>query len=367
MPEKSVKVLVISPDDDSVFRFFSVLFRDTQYSLIKPAEGLSALDEVKRSNPAMVLLDIDRTPGARLMDLCLILAENPRPVLLVSRDTDKTRQTAVKGMGIGAVDILTVPAGAPSLSPEQKLRLMRVVNTSALLRVSPISYDDAIAIVESVSREAGPGGSHHESGRYEVVGVAISTGGPNALSRLIPALPADFPVPMVVVQHIIPGFIDGIIKRLDTICEVRVKLAEQDEPLEAGTVYFAPDKLHATVVNSAGRIYSRLGPEPSNLLFCPSADVLFSSMASACGSHCMAVIMTGMGHDGVEGIRLIKQAGGTTIAQDRQSSVIYGMARVAVDAKLIDHVVPLPSMAGEVYRMLSEEKHYHSEKEIFSS
>jgi two-component system, chemotaxis family, protein-glutamate methylesterase/glutaminase len=148
---------------------------------------------------------------------------------------------------------------------------------------------------------------------------------------------------------------------------VKVKLAEQGEELLPGTVYFAPDKLHLTVKNSKGRLHSHLSPEPSDLLFCPSADILFGSMAAECGPRCIAVIMTGMGHDGVEGIRLIKQSGGKTVAQDRQSSVIYGMARVAVDAKLIDHVVPLPELAGEVYRMLSVEKQYHSEKEIFSS
>jgi len=157
MPEKSIKVLLVSPDD-SVFRFFSMLFRDTRYSLIKAAEGVTALDEVKRSDPAMVLLDIDRLPGVRLMDLCRILAENPRPVLLVSHNTERTRQTVVKGMGIGAVDILAIPDGAPSLSQEQKLRLMRSINTSVALRVSPISYGDALSIVESVSREAGEAG-----------------------------------------------------------------------------------------------------------------------------------------------------------------------------------------------------------------
>ncbi|MFA6448399.1 MAG: chemotaxis protein CheB [bacterium] len=366
MADKSVKILLVS-SDAAVFRFFSLLLRDTRYFLIKPAEGLSALDEIKRSDPAMVFLDIDQLAGARLMDLCMILAESPRPALLVSRDAERTRRIAVKGMGIGAVDLLTIPEGAPSITPDRRERLMGIINTSAALRVSPISYEDALALVDGISKEAHVYDTHQMPGKIEAVGIAISTGGPNALSHLIPALPADFPAPVLVVQHIIPGFIDGIIKRLDHICEVRVKLAEQDEPLESATVYFAPDKLHLKVGVVAGRLCSRLSAEPADLLFCPSADVLFSSMAAACGERCMGVIMTGMGHDGVEGIRQIKKAGGRTVAQDRQSSVIYGMARVAVDAKLIDRVVPLHSLAGEVYKMISEGKQNHSEKEIFSS
>jgi two-component system, chemotaxis family, protein-glutamate methylesterase/glutaminase len=366
MPDRSVKTLLVS-SDDSVFRYFSVLFRDTQYSLIKPAEGLSALDEIKMSNPAMVLLDIDKMPEARLMDLCMILAESPRPVLIVSRNPERTRVISAKGMGIGAVDILAIPGGAPAISPEQRQRLMKTINTSVSLRVSPISYEDAVAMVDSIPHEDYVYDEHNDPGRFEAVGVAISTGGPNALSRLIPALPADFPAPMLVVQHIIPGFLESIIKRLNQICEVRVKLAGQDEPLEPRTVYFAPDKLHLKVKKVGNRLISRLSMEPADLLFCPSADVLFSSMAAACGSRCVAVIMTGMGHDGVEGIRLVKKAGGTTVAQDRQSSVIYGMARVAVDAKLIDRVVPLHELAREVNRIVSEEKPHYSKKEIFSS
>jgi len=367
--DKSVKVLLVS-NDDSVFRFFSVLFKDTNYYLIRPAEGFTALGEVKRSFPGVVLIDIDESPGARLKDLCEILADQPKPVMLVTKHTDRTRHIGMKGLNIGAVEVLAIPDGLPVLSPEKRQQLMNSINTGASLRVSPIAFDEAYAIAESVMKsECGPvsGAGRNVSRGYEAVGVAISTGGPNALSHLIPALPAGFPVPILVVQHIIPGFLEGIISRLDKTCDVNVKLAEQGERLAAGTVYFAPDKLHLKTESIAGCLRARLSREPADLLFCPSADILFGSMAESCGSRCIAVIMTGMGHDGVEGIRMIKKAGGTTVAQDRQSSVIYGMARVAVDAKLIDYVVPLQDIAGEVYRLVSEENQDHSEKVIVSS
>ncbi len=376
MPEKAEKVYLISTDD-SVFRFLSVLFKDTKYTLIRATEGNSYADEIKRIKPMMAIIDMDRSPAARLIDLCGILSECPLPVFLLTREAEKAHRSTVKGIRIGAVDVLEISSGAPKIAPEERDRLMGVIQTGATIEVKQISYSDAILIAgaqgepaEIIKPEINASqtlDTNYLKRGFDAVGVAISTGGPNALSHLIPSLPAEFPVPMLVVQHIIPGFIDEIVTRLDRNCSLRVKIAEQGEPLAAGAVYFAPDKKHLMVKNIGGRLYTHLSPEPSNLLFCPSADVLFKSMAEACGPRCMAVIMTGMGHDGVDGLRFVKSAGGSTIAQDRRSSVIYGMARVAVDAKLIDRVVPLDNIAGEVYKLIANEVPDHSVNERVSS
>lgn len=374
MPVKPSKVLVIT-DDDSLFRLFSLLLKDTEFFFIRPAEGRSIIKEIAHSDPALVLLDVDRAPGTRLLDLCRILVDSPRPVLVVTRNPDSSRQAVAKSLNLGAVDVLNLPASASDLTPTQHQRLIRVMSTSAALCVSPLAFKDIAAALDSVSKKkedeeniAKLFQAHLEKARnFDVVGVAVSTGGPNALSQFAPSLPAAFPVPILVVQHIIPGFINGIVKRLDDSCEVRVKMAEQDERLELGTVYFAPDKLHLTIEKTDGVLRAHLSGEPSKLLFCPSADVLFESMAENCRERCLGVIMTGMGHDGVEGLRLIKKSGGVTVAQDRHSSAIYGMARVAVDANLVDHVVPLQRMASEVYRLLFGEKPDYSVNRINSS
>ena len=372
MPEKPETILIVSPDE-SVIRFLGALLKDTNFSLIKPREAGAVPAEVKRLNPTMAILDADHMPTARLMDLCRILADNPIPVFLVTRDAERSRQTTAKGLSIGAVDVLALPGGAPKLSPEERRRMIKAISAGAALNVSPVSYNSAIRIVKEIGMEAetGPAAGNFDAlslkRRFDAVGVAISTGGPNALSHLIPLLPADFPVPMLIVQHIIPDFINGIVARLNQNCSVSVKIAEQREPLAPGVVYFAPDKTHLMVKNIGGRLYTHLSAEPSDLLFCPSADVLFKSMAEVCGPRCMAVIMTGMGRDGVDGVRCVKKAGGATMAQDSHSSVIYGMARVAVDAKLIDRVVPLDRIAGEVYRLMAEEAAGHSKNESVSS
>jgi two-component system, chemotaxis family, protein-glutamate methylesterase/glutaminase len=374
MPVKPSKVLVVT-DDDSLFRLFSLLLKDTEFFFIRPAESRSIVKEILHSDPALVLLDVDRAPGTRLIDLCRILVESPRPVLVVTRDSDSSRQAVAKSLNLGAVDVLNLPVAASDLTPTQRQRLLRVMTTSASMRIPPLAFKDIAAALESVSRRKDEGEniselfqSHLEKTRnFDIVGLAISTGGPNALSQFVPSLPAAFPVPILVVQHIIPGFIGGIVKRLNDSCEVRVKMAEQGERLELGTVYFGPDKLHLMVEKSDGVLRVRLSSEPSQLLFCPSADVLFGSIAESCAGRSLGVIMTGMGHDGVEGLRLIKNSGGVTVAQDRHSSTIYGMARVADDANIIDHVVPLNRMAAEVYRLLFEEKPDYSENRTISS
>ncbi|HOX29302.1 MAG TPA: CheB methylesterase domain-containing protein, partial [bacterium] len=241
--------------------------------------------------------------------------------------------------------------------PALKKKLVRRIEVCLSKKPSIISWNKAEEVISEYRHTSGRT-EHSPSAlrtdqKIEVVGVAISTGGPNALSRFIPTLPQEFSAPVLVVQHIIPGFIEGIVRRLDSVCDVRVKIAEQDEALKEGTVYFAPDRLHLRVKREADDLHADLGSEPSGLLFCPSADVLFNSMAENCGNRCIGVIMTGMGHDGVVGLGAIKKTGGITIAQDRESSAIYGMARVAVDAKIIDSIVPLEKISGELDRFMS--------------
>ena len=364
MPEKLSRFLLIT-NDDYLSRLFSALLKDTGFHLITSGGGESTMQDVRRSEPALVLLDVDQDPGIRLIDLCRILVENPRPVLMVTRDSEASRKIVTMGLNFGAVDVLVAPEAMADLMPSQRQRLLRALSTGSTLHVTPLALKDIAAAMESISKKevgsenlAGFLRSHLvEFCNFDVVGVAVSTGGPNALNRFVPLIPAAFPVPILVVQHIIPGIIDGLVKRLGDSCEVRVKTAERGEKLESGTVYFAPDNIHLTVGKDAdGALRVQLSDEPSHPLFRPSADVLFGSMAESCGRRCLGVIMTGMGRDGVEGLQLIKQAGGVTVAQDRQSSSIYGMARVAVDSKLIDHVVPLNRIASEIYRLSFEWK-----------
>jgi two-component system chemotaxis response regulator CheB len=178
-----------------------------------------------------------------------------------------------------------------------------------------------------------------------VIAVAASTGGPAALQRLLADLPADFGVPLAVVQHITPGFVRGLADWLNGSCDLRVKVAEGGEPLAPHTVYLAPDGHH---LGLAGPDTVALSAAPPVGGFRPSATHLFESVARACGPATTAVILTGMGDDGVAGLRAVRRAGGRVIAQDEKSCVVFGMPGAAVAAGLADLVLPLDGIAPQL-------------------
>ncbi len=210
----------------------------------------------------------------------------------------------------------------------------------------PERQDRALAAVE---RNPSTGRVTVPARTVGLVAIAASTGGPTALQQVLSQLPSTFPVPIVVVQHISPGFIPGFATWLQGECELRVRLAEPPEPLEAGTVYIAPDNRHLGV-SSSRRTREITGPPVNG--FRPSASVLFESAADGYGESLVAVIMTGMGADGVSGLRRVEGKGGYVIAQDRESSLIYGMPGEAVAAGVVDVSLPLKSIAGYLLELV---------------
>jgi len=181
-----------------------------------------------------------------------------------------------------------------------------------------------------------------------VVAVAASTGGPAALQQILQALPRDFPVPILAVQHIARGFAAGLAEWLNASCDLRVKLAEHDESLRERTVYLAPDDQHLGI-SRHGRV--ALSEAPAILGFRPSATHLFESAARAVGPGVVAAVLTGMGADGVAGLAAVRGAGGVIIAQDEASSVVYGMPGEAVAAGVVDLVVPVNEVAARLQEL----------------
>jgi two-component system, chemotaxis family, protein-glutamate methylesterase/glutaminase len=181
--------------------------------------------------------------------------------------------------------------------------------------------------------------------RARIVALASSTGGPRALQELLAALPSDFPVPILAVQHLAKGYAGHLVSALVANCRMRVKLAEHREPLAAGTIYIGPDDYHLGV---ADRHSIELAGAPPVEGFRPSATWLFSSVALHFGEVGVAVILSGMGQDGVAGLVEIRRAGGLIVAQDEASSVVYGMPRAAAEARLPDFVLPLPAIAQQL-------------------
>ena len=186
--------------------------------------------------------------------------------------------------------------------------------------------------------------------RTDVVVIAVSTGGPNALTELLPAFPADFPVPVLIVQHMPPTFTDLLADRLDTICDLRVSQGVANEVVGPGHAWMAPGDFHMVVRKEGDlvRIQTHQGPPENSCR--PSADVLFRSAADAYGAHVLAVVLTGMGQDGLRGCERIHEVGGQVFVQDEASSVIWGMPRFVVNAGLADKVLPLRQLGTEIRR-----------------
>jgi two-component system chemotaxis response regulator CheB len=182
-----------------------------------------------------------------------------------------------------------------------------------------------------------------------VVAIGTSTGGPAALHRILIDLPRDFGVPILVVQHIARGFVGGLVSWLGANCALRVTVAADGEPLVPGTVYLAPDDHHIGATPD-GR--ARLIDSAPVGGFRPSADVLFDSVARAYGASTTALILTGMGRDGVEGLAAIRSAGGRVLAQDEGTSVVFGMAREAIAAGVVDEVLPLQALAPRLLELV---------------
>lgn len=357
------KILLVSKNENTI-SFFDTLLGGAEFDLHHEKSAEKAADTVGRLNPDLILHSVDITEAAPLVTLCRLLVRHRTPVLLVSSNPGSCESIVERGIKIGALDLVEIPESIEGLSDARIQRIARQIAGAAARKTAPVSLKDVLAVLrertadtaglesEIIESAGEPDARNALDRRFDIVGVAISTGGPSALSRLVPRLPAEFPAPILVVQHIIPGFIGGIAQRLDSTCAVNVKIAEDGEQLHSGSIYFSPDKMHLKAVWNGGRLCASLDAKPDNVLYRPSADILFESIAAACKSRTLAVMMTGMGQDGLKGLRLIKDAGGVTIAQDKASSAIYGMARAAVDANLIDHIVPLNSIAAEIYRSM---------------
>jgi two-component system chemotaxis response regulator CheB len=185
-----------------------------------------------------------------------------------------------------------------------------------------------------------------------LVAIAASTGGPAALQRLLSSLPGDFPAPILVVQHNAPGFMTGLVHWLDGSCDLTMKAARQGEALLPHTVYLAPDDQHLGV---SGHRSVVLSAAPALGGFRPSGTYLFESAARACGPSLVAVVLTGMGDDGVAGLRAVRQAGGHVIAQDEASSIVWGMPGAAVAAGLADSVLPLDAIAIRLTELVAQQ------------
>lgn len=273
---------------------------------------------VRRLKPDLLILDLELPDGSGLDVIPEVLAHTPLPIFILSDHAERGSDAAAAGLAAGAIDA----------HPKRSLDLRNPAHARGVMFRRYLKRLSRARVGGQRARRAPAPRRSVDGRRFAAIGICASTGGPAALRSVLGALPASFPIPVLVVQHITKGFMRGLVDWLSHDLSVPVRLAVPGAPLEPG-VAFAPDGAHLAVDAEQRLRYDRDGSLAD--YHCPAADVLFASMATTLGASAAAVVLTGMGSDGAEGMAAVGAAGGLTIAQDEGSSAIYGMPRAAFE------------------------------------
>ncbi|EPR37309.1 response regulator receiver modulated CheB methylesterase [Desulfovibrio sp. X2] len=354
-------ITVVVVDDSAFMRkaISAMLEKDPEIKVADTARnGEEGLEKIRRLQPDVVTLDIEMPVMDGLTTLRHIMMEMPRPVLMVSSLTTEGAEATLKALELGAVDFIPKQLSKVSLDIvkiEEQLRAkVKYVARRRLRAPRPVHVPPRPA-----AGGAAPAPERHEPPRRElvkpagaplrdVVAIGVSTGGPPAVQKVLSGLPQDFPSAILIAQHMPAAFTGPFAKRLDSICRISVKEAEDGERLVPGTAYVAPGGRHLRIAQKTSRIDVVVSPDPVEALYKPSANELIRSVAEGVGKRGLGVIMTGMGSDGLEGVRALKEKGGRAIAQNDVSCVVYGMPKAIVDAGLADEVVDIDEMAETI-------------------
>lgn len=349
-----VRVLIAEDSVTAAELLSHVLASDPDIDVIGVAKnGLEAVRLVSELKPDLVTMDIHMPRLDGVEATRRIMVERPTPIVIVSLEVDSEQASAaLNALGAGALALQPkLPDPGSDAFDASAARLLSTVKAMASVKV--VRRWEARPKVPEAPPAAPPAAPGPARERASVVGVAASTGGPPALFQLLAELPRDFPAPLLVVQHISPGFEESLASWLDGAGPLRVKLAEPGEEARPGHVYVAPRDRHLAIT-ATGRV--RLSDAPPVRGFRPSASVLFSALAEAAPDSALGVILTGMGEDGVDGLCRLSRAGGRVIAQDQASSVVWGMPGAAVAAGVTDLVLPLSAIAPKLIALTRHER-----------
>jgi two-component system chemotaxis response regulator CheB len=351
------KIRVLIVDDSVVIRRMvsDVLSGEPDIEVAgAAADGRIALQKIEQVNPDIVTLDVEMPVMDGLETLRQLRKTHRRlPVVMLSTLTERGASATMEALLLGAADYVTKPANVGSAAAAlEKIRTELIpkirahVPQAATLAAPPAS----MAGSQMLRLPSFMAATRAASSRVEVVAIGTSTGGPNALGELLPLLPQNFPVPVVIVQHMPPIFTKFLADRLSAKSQISVTEAENCQELLPGHAYIAPGDFHMMVERSKDGARIRIQKEQPENSCRPAVDVLFRSVADVYRGDTLAVIMTGMGQDGLRGCGRIREVGGQILAQDAASSIVWGMPGYVANAGLADAVLPLGLLAGEIVR-----------------
>ncbi|HKO15438.1 MAG TPA: chemotaxis response regulator protein-glutamate methylesterase [Gemmatimonadaceae bacterium] len=358
-PRACPTVLVV---DDSAFmrRLISQLVEQSgEFRVAGTARnGLDALRQVHALDPDLVTMDVDMPELDGLQALGYIMSEAPRAVVMLSAATTHAgHDVTIRALELGAVDFVRKPSGAISLDLERVGgRLLEALRAAAAANLRGVRM---LSVPRLPTRGTPARGATLVSPATpavrpvrHVVAIAASTGGPRALAEVVPQLPRELDAAVLVVQHMPAGFTRSLAQRLHAMSRLAVAEAVDGEPIETDRVYLAPGGCHMLLGGTSGAPSIVLDRSPPVWGVRPAADPLFRSVAALFGASVVGVVLTGMGRDGADGLRVIRGAGGHAVVQDRATSTIYGMPQAALQHAGADRVAPLPDVAASIVAML---------------
>jgi len=346
-----VRVLVV--DDSALMRKLipQILAADSSIQVVGTAmDGNFGLKKIEELQPQVVTLDLEM-PGMGGLDMLKEIMRTHRvPVIVVSSHSTQGASVTLKALSMGAFDFVAKPADVSARMPEIAKELISKIKAAAQSRGIKIA---APAPASTTPLEKAPQSRQRPT---RVVAIGVSTGGPQALQYVLPQLPKDFPGTILIVQHMPEGFTDMFSRRLDEICSIRVKEAQSGDLLLPGRALVCPGSRHMKAKRLPLGDVVVLSEEPRVNGHRPSVDVLFRSVAEEFGNKAIALLMTGMGEDGAQGMSHVKSAGGMTIAQSEDSCVVFGMPKAAIERGYAVRVVGLEAIANTLLAQCMQDR-----------
>jgi two-component system, chemotaxis family, protein-glutamate methylesterase/glutaminase len=396
---KPVRILIV---DDSAFvrkALSTMLQSEPDFEIVGVANnGKEAVEKTSELKPDIITMDVEMPIMNGLEALKIIMEQNPTPVLMISSITTEGAEATIEALSLGAVDFISKQStltiqqtmrddlvskvkaitqntnlksrlarpsllgslsfrkSAPAAAPKEDQAIERLSLQDRIARRRQSMQEGNDTPSSPASASSAPSKPLHEvritgrkrpaSGHAKIVVLGVSTGGPLALHQVVPRLPKDFPVGMLIVQHMPAHFTKSLADRLNTLSHVTVREAQDGDVMEPGLVLIAPGGFHLKIGKDQRSIH--VTPDPSDTLHRPSVDITVESVVEAFGGHAVGVIMTGMGRDGCAGLKKLNAKGGYVIAQDEESCVVYGMPKAVVDEGVADEVQPLEQLADSI-------------------
>jgi len=355
VPEKKIRVLVV---DDSAFMckvLQEIINSDPQLEVVgQGRDGRDGVALAESLRPDVITMDINMPHVDGLQATELIMSQHPRPIVIVSSESREGAASTLKALELGAIDFVPKPSSGIDLDMKtvrdeltRKLKLaakVRVIRTATRSKLpmphAPLSPAASLANSAALAQSGG---------KFPVVAIAASTGGPAAVMRVVTALPKEFPAAVFLVLHMPATFTKQFTLQLGEIASIPVKEAEANETAQPGMIYLCPGSHHLQL-SAGGKIL--LDPGPRIEGYRPSADMAFESIAAYSRALMVAVVLTGMGGDGAKGVRAVKAAGGSVLAQDEATSTIFGMPAEAIKTGAVDEILPLDEIGAAIEKRI---------------